>query len=61
MPLPVTKEVAEKAAQIKRGLKKTGHNIYLDDCLIAATTILEDAILVTLNKKHYPTVSRKIP
>lgn len=59
--LPITKETAEKAAEIKRGLKKQGQNIYLDDCLIAASAILNDAVLVTLNQKHYPTVSKKLP
>ena len=58
---PVTKEVAEKAAEVRRSLKNRGQTIYLDDCLIAATAILKGAILVTLNKKHYPTVSKKLP
>lgn len=58
---PVTREIAEKAGEIKRELKSKGHNIYLDDCLIAATAVLQDAILVTLNQKHYPTVFKKLP
>lgn len=57
---PVTTAVAEKAAEIKRSLSGKGMTIALDDCLIAATCLLEKAILVTDNGKHYPTVSNKI-
>lgn len=57
---PVTTEVAEKAAELKRSYKKRGYTLTLDDCLIAATAILEEATLVTLNAKHYPMLQHKI-
>ncbi|MBI4667822.1 MAG: type II toxin-antitoxin system VapC family toxin [Elusimicrobia bacterium] len=59
--ITVTKEIAEKAAEIKRQLQKHGRAIGLIDCLIASTAILEHATLVTFNSKHYPTVHKKIP
>jgi predicted nucleic acid-binding protein len=58
--LPVTSPVAEKAAQLQKDSRKTGHTIPLADCLIAATAILEQATLVTANTKHYPHVQDKI-
>lgn len=49
---PVTREIAEKAGQLKRGAK--GYALELDDCLIAATAMAESAALVTRNSRHYP-------
>jgi len=57
---PVTTQVAEKAAELKRSLGLSGRTIALDDCLIAATAIIEKAILVTANSKHYPMLANKI-
>ena len=57
---PVTTQVAEKAAEIKRRHGRAGATIALDDCLIAATALLEGATLVTCNAKHYPMVPGKI-
>lgn len=57
---PVTTQVAEKAAEIKRRLGRSGRTIALDDCLIAATALLEKATLVTHNAKHYPMVPDQI-
>lgn len=57
---PVTTQVAEKAADLKRRLRRFGRTIALDDCLIAATALLENATLVTKNEKHYPMVPDKI-
>lgn len=57
---PVTSAVAEKAAELKRHLGRAGQTIALDDCLIAATALLEKATLVTGNTKHYPMWSDKI-
>ena len=57
---PITTQVAEKAAELKRKLDRSGRTIALDDCLIAATAILEKATLVTRNAKHYPMVPDKI-
>lgn len=50
--VPVSQEVAEKAGEIKRLAK--GHALELDDCLIAASAILEPADLATMNARHYP-------
>lgn len=57
---PVTTQVAEKAAELKRRLGLSGRTIALDDCFIAATALLEKATLVTRNTKHYPMVTDKI-
>ena len=57
---PVTTQVAEKAAELKRRLGPQGRTIALDDCLIAATALLENATLVTRNAKHYPMLPDKI-
>src|SRR5258708_737973 len=57
---PVTTPVAEKAAELRRRLGKAGNTIALDDCLIAATALLEKATLITGNGKHYPMITDKI-
>lgn len=57
---PVTTSVAEKAGEFQREWRKKGQTIALADCLIAATTLLEKAMLVTDNAKHYPMVTDKI-
>jgi len=57
---PVTTEVAEKAAILKREHRGSGLTLALDDCLIAATALIEKATLVTGNAKHYPMVPNKI-
>lgn len=50
--VPVTEAVAERAGEMKRLAK--GHALELDDCLIAASAILEHAALATKNAQHYP-------
>jgi predicted nucleic acid-binding protein len=50
--LPVTLEIAEIAGRFKRSVKSQA--LELDDCLIAATAFVEQAILATRNRKHYP-------
>ena len=57
---PVTSQVAERAAELKRKLGRSGQTIALDDCLIAATALIERATLVTGNARHYPMVTDKI-
>jgi len=57
---PVTTPVADMAAQIRRRMGRSGQTMALDDCLIAATALLEKATLVTGNAKHYPMVPDKI-
>ncbi len=54
----VTSEVAERAAELKRRYQKKGATLTLADCLIAATCLIENATLVTLNAKDYPMLDR---
>lgn len=51
--LPISKEIAKKAAQIYATLKKEGNSIAHNDILIAATAIVEGYILITNNEKHF--------
>lgn len=48
----VNREIAEKAGQYKRTLKTQA--LELDDCIIAATAFVKQAVLATGNIKHYP-------
>ena len=48
----VTRKVAEKAGEYKASIKR--QSLELDDCIIAATAFLINAVLVTGNGKHYP-------
>lgn len=50
--LPVTLEIAQKAAQYKKDIKS--HALELDDCLIAATAYIHRKKLATCNTKHFP-------
>ncbi len=50
--LPVDKETIRTAHQIKLMIKT--HKLFLYDCIIAATALKYNQILVTRNKKHYP-------
>ncbi|WP_338769463.1 type II toxin-antitoxin system VapC family toxin [Bernardetia sp. ABR2-2B] len=51
--LPLSKEIARKAAGIYTKLKKEGNSIAHNDILIAATAIVENLVLVTNNEKHF--------
>ena len=51
-------QVAELAGRMK--FKTKTHTLWLDDCLIAATAILNECILVTKNIKHYPFSALKL-
>lgn len=55
--LPVDAEIA-RAGGILRGRFRGSHGTGLADALIAATADRHDAVLVTLNRKHYPMVTR---
>ena len=59
--IPITKEIAIKAGEIRRNLGRSGRDACLDDCLIAATAALVEATLITLNRKHYPTLTKILP
>lgn len=50
--VPITEKIAKIAGGFKRDAKS--HNLELDDCLIAATALVEKAVLATKNIKHYP-------
>ena len=50
--IPITEKIAKIAGGLKRDTKS--HNLELDDCLIAATALVEKAVLATKNLKHYP-------
>lgn len=54
----VTMQIAELAGRMK--FKTKTHVLWLDDCLIAATAIINECILVTKNIKHYPFSSLKL-
>ncbi len=51
--LPISKEIAQKAAQIYTKLRSEGNTIAHNDILIAATAITENLVLITNNNKHF--------
>ncbi|WP_338814811.1 type II toxin-antitoxin system VapC family toxin [Bernardetia sp. Wsw4-3y2] len=51
--LPISKKVAQKAAQIYTQLRSEGNSIAHNDILIAATAIVENFVLITNNNKHF--------
>ena len=50
--LTIDKKIAQLAGDLKRKTKQ--QQLELDDCFIAATAIMHQAILITHNLKHYP-------
>lgn len=56
--LNVDKEITLLAYDIKRRAKS--HKLFLYDCIIAATALKYNQVLVTLNKKHYPDTRIKL-
>ena len=50
--IEVTRDIAEKAGAYKSTIRSQG--LELDDCIIAATAFVKDAMLATGNVKHYP-------
>ncbi len=48
--LPVTEKIARRAGALRRRHK----SVLLPDCLIAATGLEEDCVLLTGNRKDYP-------
>lgn len=59
---PVTETIAELAGTLKQRTKT--HQLCFDDCLIAATAMSHDSLLLTKNIKHYPfrqLIIKKIP
>jgi predicted nucleic acid-binding protein len=51
--IPVTEEIARQGGRYK-GLYHKSHGVGLADGLIAATAVLHNLDLKTLNTKHYP-------
>ncbi len=54
----VDENIAELAGKLKGETKS--HQLMLDDCLIAATAMLNNAVLFTKNVKHYPFKNLKL-
>jgi predicted nucleic acid-binding protein len=57
-PLEVSKDIVLSAYEIKN--KARGYDLELYDCIIAATALQNDQVLVTRNVKHYPDKRIKI-
>ncbi|MBS7637651.1 PIN domain-containing protein [Candidatus Bathyarchaeota archaeon] len=57
--LPVTREIAVKAAEIDADLIKRGEALSLAEILIAATAINHNLILLTRNIEHFKGISTK--
>ncbi len=58
IPLEVNKEIVLSAHEIKKNAKE--YDLELYDCIIAATAIINDMVLVTKNARHYPDKRIKI-
>jgi tRNA(fMet)-specific endonuclease VapC len=54
--LPFTTQVSEKAAEISHNLRRRGLMIELPDSLIAATALVSDLPIKTLNIRHFERV-----
>ena len=57
--LPITAEVGRIAGEFLKKFRKS-HGVELGDALIAAAAHHYDAILFTLNKKHYPMLELRL-
>jgi len=51
--VPVSAEIAKAGGLYKRDYGKS-HGVGLADAILAATAVAENAVLKTLNTKHYP-------
>ena len=51
--IAITSEIAIKGGLFRRDYLRS-HRLELADAIIAATSVVENATLVTLNKKHFP-------
>ncbi len=51
---PVTRAIAELAADLYREWRKKGQTLGLADVTIAATALTHELVLVTENHKHFP-------
>lgn len=57
--IPVSEKIAIQGGLLRRDYRKS-HNVGLADAIIAATAEIEQAHLVTLNKKHFPMLANLI-
>ena len=57
---PIGKEIANYTGNLIKEYKKKGITVKLTDSIIAATCLLYNLTLVTLNLKHYPFKNLKI-
>lgn len=55
--IPFDQETAKLAGFIMKKYRKKGCTLELGDAMIAATTLLQDVVLVTLNKKHFTPIT----
>jgi predicted nucleic acid-binding protein len=55
--IDVDRKIAALAGDYRRTIKS--HHLELDDCLIAATCVVNKATLITGNIKHYPAGDRE--
>ena len=55
--IPITVEIAINGGLFRRDYLKS-HGVGLADAIIAATAEAENAVLVTLNEKHFPMLSK---
>lgn len=57
---PIDREIGNLAGEYLRRYKQKGITLEIPDAIIGATCILNDLILVTYNRKHYPFKELKI-
>lgn len=58
--LPATREIARLAGQLVGQYGKS-HSVEIPDAIIAASTMVSDAELQTLNVRHYPMLKNLAP
>lgn len=54
--LPLDREAADRAAQVRRRLEARGSGIGMADSLIGGIVLLHDGILLTRNRRHFERV-----
>ena len=54
--LPLDQQAADKAAQVRRALEKTGESIGMGDSLIAGIVLVNGGMLLTRNLRHFERV-----
>ena len=54
--LPLDRESADRAAEVRRTLERRGEGIGMGDSLIAGIVLAHDGILLTRNRRHFERV-----